>query len=137
MKGLISLLLLPLSLGQGFGNGTGIFLVGFNLCSMPKISDGNCDKNCMVPSNFYDGRPFEDITTSDCFLQCLTFGCSKDLLFNEACDEVCNHFECGWDNGSCGYCRKNCTTELLLNEVCDPECSYLVAFVQTDAMIRI
>ena len=94
--------------------------------------DNVCDRSCMNQDGFYDSSKDQldssTIFQSDCISQCFAYNCTQELLENSGCDYQCDYWECGWDNGNCGFCEQNCTEEYLSNNLLDEECNTLYCY---------
>lgn len=65
-------------------------------CTLAKLTNQNCDTECASYTNFfYDNwncvRPTQPCAP----------GCTRDLLQNGKCDEVCNSSNCYYDFNDC------------------------------------
>ena len=105
-----------------------------DLCPDGIIGDGICDPACMFPTRSYDSVStasdnFSKFIVSDCAIKCMDFSCDIQSMNSTVCMDSCNHVECGWNLGACGYCGFDCTTEMLKSasgeEVCNTsQCRY-------------
>lgn len=68
--------------------------------------DGVCDLPCMLSPCNWDSPA--SLSQSDCYLSCLSTGCSAPQLSNGRCDTTCNSAVCAWDAGDCGVCAAGC-----------------------------